>query len=186
MKPLIISAYSNDHYYQQASESFSAGLAKYNIEHKLFSFSDKGNWHANCRMKASIIHEALNSTKKPILWIDVDALILKPIDLIIPKTVDMMGIRQAWGPKRTWCVGTLAFNYSENSLQFIEDWKNKCEAATGGTDEQYMEEAWQSIGKDKLNTKELDLKYFHLKVLHGPPNHNTVILHRSSGRARKK
>lgn len=186
MKPIVISGFSSDHYYQQSSETFLEGLQKYNIEHKLFPFQDKGNWHANCRTKATLIHEALNTFKKPILWIDVDALILKSINLIIPKSIDMMGIHQAWGPKRTWCVGTLAFNYSENSLQFVEEWKNKCETATGGTDEQYMEETWQTFGKDKLKTKELDMKYFHLKVLHGPPNPNTIILHRSSGKSRKK
>jgi len=146
-------------------------------------FDDMGDWHSNTRKKPEFILKALQEEKQTIMWVDVDAEIYNPIELDVPVDVDMMGIRQEWGPRRTWCVGTMLFNYTENSINMLRDWTASCVNGSG-TDEANLESIWQNKWKDIMKTRILPKKFFIINKLH-ERQRDTVILHKSSGNARK-
>ena len=110
---------------------------------------------------------------------------LKDVPINLNPDMDFLGVKQEWGPKRTWCVGTLVFNYTERSIQLLEKWVENCKK-NSGTDELNLELTWSELeNKSEYKTGLLDLRYFGMRNLSNT-DHNTIILHNSSGNARKK
>lgn len=182
--PIVVTAFSSNQYYVDCSKKFSTMFHSH-CKNKLImeQFVDVGDWHSNTRKKPEFILKTLEAEKQTIMWIDVDAEIYNPIDLEIPSDIDMMATKQEWGPRRSWCVGTMVFNYTDNSIKFLKEWSEVC--ATGkGTDEANLEAIWQSKWKDIIKTKILPKKFFIVNKLH-ERQRDTVILHKSSGNARK-
>lgn len=184
MLPTIVSGYSSDPYYVKSYDIFSRMTASIQNKILIKPFEHRGNWHDNTRMKPEIILEFLLQEKSPVMWIDIDAEVYKTVDLDIPNNIDMMGIKQEWGPRRNWCVGTILFNYTENAIGILEDWINSCRTS-GGTDEAHLEKIWVEKWHNKCNTAILDNKFFIMEKIHFK-DYNTVIMHKSSGNARKK
>lgn len=182
--PTIITAFSSNQYYVECGKKFKKMFDSH-CNNKLIieQFDDTGDWHSNTRKKPTIILKALESEKQTVMWIDVDAEIYNPIELDIPKDIDMMGTKQEWGPRRTWCVGTMVFNYTKNSIEFLNDWSDSCISGKG-TDEAHLELVWQNKWKDIITYKFLPKKFFVVNKLH-EKQRDTVILHKSSGNARK-
>jgi hypothetical protein len=184
-QPIIVTAFSSNEYYIKCAEKFKKMFHR-NCNNLLImeQFNDCGDWHSNTRKKPSIILKNLCEQKQTIMWIDVDAEIYNPIELDVPNDIDMMAVRQEWGPRRTWCVGTILFNYTQNSIDFLTEWCNVCNS-NKGTDEANLEIVWQKNWKNKLKTQLLPRKFFMVNKLHEKQK-DTVILHYSSGNARKK
>jgi hypothetical protein len=181
--PTIVSAYSNDEYYIKSAKRFEQFVSKLKNKYSITQFESTKNWHNNTRKKPEIILKNLLQIKDAVIWIDADAEVYKDICVNIKDNIDFMGINQRWGPRRTWCVGTMLFNYTENSIQFLKDWVDKCSNGSG-TDEANLEYIWINKWKDILKTDVLPDNLFVLEKLHFK-DHNTVILHKSSGNARK-
>lgn len=183
--PIVVTAFSSNDYYVRCSVKFKK-MFDTHCKNKLLmeQFDDLGDWHSNTRRKPEIILKALQQEKQTIMWIDVDAEIYNPIELNIVVDVDMMGIKQEWGPRRNWCVGTMLFNYTENSINMLKQWSEVC-ASGKGTDEANLELIWQTTWKDVMKTAYLPKKFFIVNKLHEKAK-DTVILHKSSGNAKKK
>lgn len=181
--PIIISGYSSDEYYEKAAARFESMVKPLENKYIIEKFESAGDWHSNTRKKPEIILKLLEQEKTSVIWIDADADVYKSVKINIPEDIDMMGIKQEWGPRRAWCVGTLLFNYTENSINMLKDWVQSCQNGSG-TDEAHLELVWNAKWKTILKTKILDPKFFVINKIH-VRDYNTVILHKSSGNARR-
>lgn len=151
------------------------------LQHYIHECKATGSWLGNTRLKAAYIYNTLKELKRPVLWIDVDGSIYrKPDELKLPVDTDFMGRHQRTGPRRTWHVGTLFFNYNEKVLDFLKAWKDMTEANTG-TDEASFEEMWLKYGVDMgLTTDELPPEYFGIHGLEYNKTQSPIIVHRLS------
>lgn len=183
--PIILTAYSTNEYYSNCSKVFKNATKSLKNKVIVDSFPDQGDWHSNTRKKPEIILKHLLLEKQPIIWIDIDADVLKDVSVNLNADTDFLGVKQEWGPRRTWCVGTLMFNYTERSIKLLEKWVENCKK-NSGTDELNLELTWSELeDRSEYKTGLLDLRYFGMKNLSNKDS-NTIIFHNSSGNARKK
>lgn len=56
-----------------------ASCDKFDIPHLIEALPCQGTWEENCAEKPNFILEKLNSLKTPVLWVDADAEILRPL-----------------------------------------------------------------------------------------------------------
>lgn len=130
----------------------------------------QGGYLQNCSVKPDYIFKCLSEEKTPVLWIDVDASILKPPEYFVNLDADISAKRMSEKRKRTWHVGTLWFNYNQQTLDYVKK--------------------WSEIPKDWSDELNFDLLYKSnpdIKIVDMPKQYfrrtnceSTVILHRSS------
>jgi hypothetical protein len=182
MKKLtIISFYTKSWEYSSHAERLKNECKALGLPYYIEEYQDTGDWLTNTRIKPNFIYEAYNKLKSPVLWIDVDGSIYNSPKFIIDNgsLYDFMGRHQRTGPKRSWHVGTLYFNYTDKSSKLLEYWKNSTQDTTG-SDEASFEVIWSKYNQ-QLNLKycELPEEYFQILNLGGILP-KTVIAHRLS------
>lgn len=183
MYPTIISFYTDTWKYKEYAEALAQSCRKLGLNYYIKEIEDTGNWSENTRIKPFFIREAIRTLKRPVLWIDADGMIQNiPRELLLPLSVDFLGRHQRIGPKRTWHVGTMVFNYSDEVLTFVDKW---CESVSGSisSDEAAFETVWLKYHEDmNISSEELPETYF--KILYNQtldkPESADIIAHRLS------
>lgn len=121
--PIIVTAYTvTSHlgdYYKKAIARFTKSCIKHDLKHIVYPLNGVGDWVKGCNLKPTVILDALETFKQPILWIDADAVILKHPAAFDNPNFDMALHVQGSGH---WLSGTLYF--SNNVIDFVREWKN--------------------------------------------------------------
>lgn len=179
--PTIISFYTKSWEYEKHANRLRKECDKLKLSYYIKELPDTGDWLKNTVYKASFIYDALVHLKTPVLWIDVDGSIYNlPTLLKLPVKYDFMGRHQRTGPKRTWHVGTLFFNYTDKAIEFARLWKEASLIASG-TDEAMFERIWKIYANSlELSYEELPSNYFIILGVNEAYSHNVVICHRLS------
>jgi len=159
MDPMIISFYTNDWCYPEHAARLRSECNSLSIEFYVKEMESTRDYIKNTAIKPFFIRDTLTKFRRPVVWIDVDAIILKPLDLDITGH-DIGACRHMDSRlKRQWAVATLCFNYTESALNFLDTW---CEQARSGTDENAFELSWQQL-KDSVKIQELPPTYHFVK-----------------------
>jgi len=126
MLPTIISFYTKNTIYEQEAAHLIASCKKLDLPFEIDGVDSMGEWEENCRYKPTFILQKLKQLKRPILWSDADAMILKKpktqkgdIAVCIDKT------KMIDDPAHLFS-GTIFFNYTPKTLQLIEHWIKEC------------------------------------------------------------
>lgn len=177
--PTIISFYTDSWKYPQHATRLINECNALRLDHRIEERTGTGSWMGNCRLKPEYIYESLTVLKRPILWLDVDASILcSPTELTLPIEYDFMGVHQRTGPRRTWHVGTMFFNYNEKTVAFLKQW---VDLTIRSTDESSFETCWTTHAKEyDITSKELPLTYYSIPEVHYNGSIRDVISHRLS------
>lgn len=85
MKPVVISFYTNNAYYVKHAARLVAQCERLGYHHYIVNRKYGDNWLENCRKKPMFILEMLGKLNRPVLWVDVDCEILRPLDFEIGK-----------------------------------------------------------------------------------------------------
>ena len=122
MKPIYISAYTKGTRYEAEVKYLVSSLEKLGLEYHLFPYNDTGSWELNCQKKANLIKAALCSFKRPVVWIDADAIVVKKPDLFDILSADV-DIAYHWleNPDHL-ASGTLYFGYTQNAINICQKW----------------------------------------------------------------
>jgi len=148
---LIISFYTDDWEYPNHAEQLKSTCNELGFENYIIEKPSTKNYIKNTAIKPFFIKECLEKFKRPVTWIDVDALILKKFTLDI-SDVDMLACEQH---DRKWSVSFLSINYTPAALNFLTEWCNETQSKLPGkTDEAALERAWQSQ-KNNINIRPL-------------------------------
>jgi len=127
--PLIVTAYTvSSHlgdYYKRAVARFTKSCIKHDLKHIVYPLNQVGDWVKGCNLKPTVILDALQTFKQPILWIDADAVILRRPEIFDNVDFDMALHVQGSGH---WLSGTLYF--STNAIDFVKDWKEVTTSST--------------------------------------------------------
>ena len=183
--PIIISFYTKSWTYEQHAKRLREECDRLGLRHHIAELPDTGGWISNTRLKPEFIRKSLNELKEPVLWVDVDGSICRhPTFLSLPTSLDFMGRHQRTGPKRTWHVGTMFFNYTDKITKLLDHW---CERSKNGTDEASFDVVWKELAETLgLSSVELPAEYFEILTSdNARPTSHTVICHRLSKCERK-
>lgn len=173
--PLIVSFYTNDWQYPQHAERLKKECDLLGLEHHIVVRKSAGGYLQNTCMKPFFIRECLE-LGRPILWIDVDGSILKKPFFFMNENYDFQAKRMAPDRKRTWHVGTMWFNPTQATKDFVDAW---CENSGTHSDESALEHTIRM--KDwGLRTRDIPPQYFVLYLKTGDVDNSTVICHRIS------
>lgn len=127
--PIIVTAYTvTSHlgdYYKKAIARFTRSCIKHDLKHIVYPLNGVGDWVKGCNLKPTVILDALETFKQPILWIDADAVILKHPAVFDNPSFDMALHVQGSGH---WLSGTLYF--SHNATSFVKEWKKVTTTST--------------------------------------------------------
>jgi hypothetical protein len=146
MNPLIISFYTNDWEYPAHAIRLTEECKHFNLEYYIEERETTTDYIKNTAIKPFFIRDCLHKFKRPVFWIDVDALILKPIDINI-KDYDLAACQYTnKNINREWAVASLYFNYTEASIMLLDYW---CDHTNSGTDEASFDVAWKKIKEFK-------------------------------------
>jgi hypothetical protein len=168
--PKLISFYTDDWLYPNHAERLKKECDNLGLQHRIERLESHGGYLQNCRMKPDFILRCLLEEKTPVLWIDVDASILKLPTYFVNLQADISAKRMSPRRNRIWHVGTMWFNYNKKTLDYVTEWKN---LTLDWSDELSFDQLYKS-NRD-INIVDMPKQYFRRSA-----SGSTVILHRSS------
>ena len=73
----VIGFYTINTPYEQEAEEFKKSLDEHSIPYHLYPVDNKGKWEVNCSLKSKVLRQALAEHDDNILYLDVDARIVR-------------------------------------------------------------------------------------------------------------
>lgn len=80
MAPLVISFYTLQTPYEEEVKKLIDSCQKYKIEADIVGVASRGSWEKNCAFKPFFILEKMKEWKRPLFWVDADAIFLHEPD----------------------------------------------------------------------------------------------------------
>lgn len=128
--PLIISFYTKNSLYEKWAEELKDSCKKFNLDYDIEGIDLSGSWFSNCCYKPTFILKKLQEHKRPILWIDSDAILLKKPTIFSFLKSDLAlqsGFKKNFSEK--WFFsGVIYSDFNEKTLDFFKRWSSLCES----------------------------------------------------------
>ncbi len=77
--PLVVSYYTKGTPYEEVVKALRDSCEKFGIECHIEGVESKGSWEENCTYKAYFMKEMMQRFQRPLLWVDADAVFLRPL-----------------------------------------------------------------------------------------------------------
>lgn len=126
---MVISFYTRDTFYQLEVQGLIESCEKYGVECCVKGIATLGSWELNCAYKPFFIHEQLQIHKRPLLWVDADAVFLRKPEVLPVFNADLaVRINEDLSvdhPSRVMS-GTVYANYTPGADRWIRAWAQKC------------------------------------------------------------
>ncbi|MBS0624884.1 MAG: hypothetical protein JSS32_02400 [Verrucomicrobia bacterium] len=132
MKPVIISYFTRGTLYEKDAADLQASCDRLGLESSIDGIDSFGSWDSHCCFKPGFILRKLKKLKKPVVWIDADALVIKSPDLFDSLTCDLaVRIDPEREPSDFSKVrtGTVFVNYTKAGMDLVKDWGEICQEA---------------------------------------------------------
>ena len=137
MKTPIISFYSDVDgrtYYSDHAKRMIKNLDSLGMKHYIREKKSKGSYRSNCLSKPRFILEMMNELRQPLIWIDIDSIIHKKLDVFDDFT-DKCDIGLAFPKvpsKEDPSIGLpkaspIYLNHTPKAFEFIYEWINLSE-----------------------------------------------------------
>jgi hypothetical protein len=129
VSPIIISFYTLRTPYQQEVLHLMESIEKWGLEARIEGKESLGSWEHNCAYKPAFILQKLQQLKRPVLWVDADAVFCSP-----PKWEDVpvcdLALRINSSLPRTHSSrilsGTLFVNDTLKAKNLMIEWIKAC------------------------------------------------------------
>ena len=190
MFPKVISFYTKNTPYEDEAQDLIASCEKFGLEYEIDAIDSKGSWGKNCNFKSEFILEKLTKLKRPVLWVDSDAVFVKYPKELKNLSADFALCMVPNAPDEHPCkmiTGTIYVNYTPTSIEHLKEW---IEACPGYLDEQMPDQmALKDILlKGKAKVHDLSVPYFTTYDLIGVGIYaqEAVLVHFQASRLLKK
>jgi hypothetical protein len=129
---IVISYYSDvggrDYYTRSAHrlrDRLDALRVPYDIRHR----PSLGSYRANCLAKPGYILERLEETQAPLVWLDVDSIVYRPLDAFdeLAGTGVDVGVASATGDPLDLQSSPLFFGYTSGARELLAAWRESAE-----------------------------------------------------------
>ena len=182
----IIGYYTIDTPYENEYYEVKKNFDQYGLDYQFYSIKNEGRWELNCGMKASILRQALSDFDDNILYLDVDARILRqpPFEEIETDLPGYIVFDSPW-QKQQLASGTIYFPNNDVSRSVIDDWIE---------DQTANPMMWDQVTLKRVykNTKHslIDYKWCNILGHNGPQSriletNDPVVLHTQVSRKYK-
>ena len=128
--PLVISFYTENTPYQLEAMSLIASCNELGIEAEIEGLPSEGSWERNCAIKPFYIRKKLMEKKRPVFWVDADAIFKKKPDFSFLKGSDISFRemkRFSQDRRLKYASGSLFLNYTPRTLEFVDKWCDHCQ-----------------------------------------------------------
>lgn len=160
--PLIVSYFTQDALYAPAAEALRASCERFALPCDIEAVDSFGNWELNCAFKPFFLYRKLKEHKRPLLWVDADALFVRAPQKLRAFAADIAVRTFPELPDdhaSKVLSGSLYINYSEKAAHFLKEWAKLCQQEL--TDPKRTLEFWdQTALRDALQST--DVRVAHL------------------------
>lgn len=129
LDPLVISFYTENSPYQLEVMALIASCQAHAIEAEIEGIPSEGSWERNCAIKPFFIRKKLLEKKRPVFWVDADAVFKKKPDFssMFHSDLAFREMKRFSNDKRfRYCSGSLFVNYTPRGLEFVDKWCQHC------------------------------------------------------------
>lgn len=177
---IYVSYYTPD--YEEVAHRLKLSLATFELEHIVVPVPDRGTWVANCARKPLFIRDLLSQMKKPLVWIDADAVVVKRPALFEDSAYchDAAVCRYTWHQgKRETLSGTVWFNDTYMAKRMVEHWIEQQALLPDMWDQVGLQMAVAEAEKTSAVIENLPVEYCYIHDLHRRehPDADPVIVH---------
>lgn len=121
--PLIISYFTPGTAYEGHAASLQRSAERIGLDTRIEPRAARASWLENCAQKALFVQEIRAETDRPILWIDADAMINRPLIELVDSKVDLAVVkRDGW----SFYGAQIYFGNSPFARQLIDRWSTYC------------------------------------------------------------
>ncbi len=165
MFPLVISFYTKNTPYQLDAHHLIASCEKFGIDHFIEGIDSHGSWELNCAYKPFFISEKLRQFKRPVIWVDVDAVFVKKPKHLKVFEKDLAaycepGIANDHPSKVR--SGTVFINHTEGAAKLLKAWAEECRRLL--VDPTRTEEFWDQMALRNVFLAQKKSQIGHLPV----------------------
>ena len=126
MNTVLISFYSdieNNTYYSDNAKRIIKECESLNIPHHIQEKESLGSYQLNCLSKPQFILDMMEQMKQSLLWMDIDSLLHKPLDIFdqFDESVDMV-VATANGKLSGMKASPLYFGNTDKAKEFVKAW----------------------------------------------------------------
>jgi len=130
MTPLIVSYYTLGTGYEKEAQNLIRSCKKLGLQTDIVGILSKGKWEENCAFKPKFLLKMLQKHKRPLVWVDADAVILKPPKLFESLSCDIAIYINDSLPiedPSSLLSGTIYLNYTKEAEALLKAWDEECQ-----------------------------------------------------------
>ncbi len=126
--PTVISFYTKDTLYEKEIQPLKDSCKKFDLDFEIEGVSSLGTWEKNCCFKPTFILEKLKSLKKPLLWVDADALFVQPPkDFHLQCDFSTRRNEEYEDTNSSKVISnTVYVNYTQTTIELLQEWEKEC------------------------------------------------------------
>jgi hypothetical protein len=140
---MLIVSFATPDYAEHAARMMSS-CDQFSYRRWVERIHDKGPWEHICAKKPAFIAKALFSSGEPVLWLDADAVIERPLHEFEQLDADFAIFRDKdyKSPKAHFRSGTVWFNNTDAAISLLAHWAERCEEEPDTWDQQHLYDVW--------------------------------------------
>ena len=123
--PTIVCFYTPNTGYEKEVEGLIASCKKFDLPYSIDPIPNFGTWEKNCCFKIKYILKKLIDLKRPILWLDADALIVQKPTLFetLDADIALRIVNELPNDHQSKMIsGTVFVNNTPEALQVLQEW----------------------------------------------------------------
>jgi hypothetical protein len=158
---LIVSFYTDDAIYAPAARRLAASCRALGLDHDIRGIDPAAGWVETCAKKARYCLQQMKEHRRPLVWVDADAIIRRPPDLLRRTGADFAVYHFE---DRLFLSGTLYFAPTEPAMALLRAWTDRCAADPTTFDQVHLQEAWRALTETGTALKTLFLPPAYTKI----------------------
>lgn len=190
--PTIISFYTPNTGYEKEVEGLTLSCKKFDLEYSIDPIPNFGTWEKNCCFKPKYILKKLTDLKRPVLWLDADAVIAKkPIlfetldaDIALRITDELPNDHPS-----KMISGTVFVNHTPAAFKILKEWDNETETLFKKDPHLWDQVSLKNVLlRTSSKVYPLDQRYYQVynKIEDEKTLNEAIILHFQASRTLKK
>lgn len=128
--PLVVSFYTENSPYQLEAMGLIGSCNDLGIEAEVEAVPSEGSWERNCAIKPFFIRKKLLEKKRPVFWVDADAVFKQKPDFsfLLQSDIAFREMKRFSDDRRfKYASGSLFFNSTPRAINFVDKWCALCQ-----------------------------------------------------------
>lgn len=140
--PLIVSYYTPGTAYEAHAMALAEDASRLRLAARIEPRPARGSWVENCAQKAGFIRELHREERRPLLWLDADARLRRPLAVLQGSSADFAIVRE-----RGWAFysGQIYFGAGPAASRLLDIWCDYCARFPQVWDQVSLGYAWWEL-----------------------------------------